>query len=472
MKRIKTLLLALAASFITATAQTDEITVHNDQSGRDEVIDLPEGMSVSCDSLINEWMAKKYLYPDTTCANPDYNPTFTTEEYQERLRRLPVVMEMPYNSVVQKFIDQYSGRLRRTVSYALGAGNFYIPIFEEALDYYGLPLELKYLPVIESALEPKAKSSAGAVGLWQFMLATGKRYDLKVNSLIDERQDPYKSSWAAARYLRDLYKIYRDWNLVIAAYNCGPTNVNKAIHRANGVRDYWTIYPYLPSETRGYVPAFIAANYIMNYYCEHNICPMKTKIPITTDTVTIMRDLHMQQVAELCNIDVEAIQALNPQYRTQLIPGSSGPMTLRLPTETLNTFIDLKDSVYNYRVDELLTRRSSVEVDDRLDNRSVASKRRAARQQSASESSSSSRSSASKSSSRKSSRSSSSKSSSRSSRSSRKSKKEKSSASATVRKGDTLIEIAHRNGTTVEKLKKKNKIKGNMIKPGQKLKVK
>ena len=472
MKRIKTLLLALAASFITATAQTDEITVHNDQNGRDEVIDLPEGMSVSCDSLIYEWMAKKYLYPDTTCANPDYNPTFTTEEYQERLRRLPVVMEMPYNSVVQKFIDQYSGRLRRTVSYALGAGNFYIPIFEEALDYYGLPLELKYLPVIESALEPKAKSPAGAVGLWQFMLATGKRYDLKVNSLIDERQDPYKSSWAAARYLRDLYKIYRDWNLVIAAYNCGPTNVNKAIHRANGVRDYWTIYPYLPSETRGYVPAFIAANYIMNYYCEHNICPMKTKIPITTDTVTIMRDLHMQQVAELCNIDVEAIQALNPQYRTQLIPGSSGPMTLRLPTETLNTFIDLKDSVYNYRVDELLTRRSCVEVDDRLDNRSVASKRRAARQQSASESSSSSRRSASKSSSRKSSRSSSSKSSSRSSRSSRKSKKEKSSASATVRKGDTLIEIAHRNGTTVEKLKKKNKIKGNMIKPGQKLKVK
>lgn len=472
MKRIKTLLLALAASFITATAQTDEITVHNDQNGRDEVIDLPEGMSVSCDSLINEWMAKKYLYPDTTCANPDYNPTFTTEEYQERLRRLPVVMEMPYNSVVQKFIDQYSGRLRRTVSYALGAGNFYIPIFEEALDYYGLPLELKYLPVIESALEPKAKSPAGAVGLWQFMLATGKRYDLKVNSLIDERQDPYKSSWAAARYLRDLYKIYRDWNLVIAAYNCGPTNVNKAIHRANGVRDYWTIYPYLPSETRGYVPAFIAANYIMNYYCEHNICPMKTKIPITTDTVTIMRDLHMQQVAELCNIDVEAIQALNPQYRTQLIPGSSGPMTLRLPTETLNTFIDLKDSVYNYRVDELLTRRSCVEVDDRLDNRSVASKRRAARQQSASESSSSSRRSASKSSSRKSSRSSSSKSSSRSSRSSRKSKKVKSSVSATVRKGDTLIEIAHRNGTTVEKLKKKNKIKGNIIKPGQKLKVK
>lgn len=471
MKRIKTFILALAASIFTATAQTDEITVHDDQNDRDEVIDLPEGMSVSCDSLINEWMAKKYLYPDTTCANPDYNPTFTTEEYQERLRRLPVVMEMPYNSVVQKFIDQYSGRLRRTVSYALGAGNFYIPIFEEALDYYGLPLELKYLPVIESALEPKAKSPAGAVGLWQFMLATGKRYDLKVNSLIDERQDPYKSSWAAARYLRDLYKIYRDWSLVIAAYNCGPGNVNKAIHRANGVRDYWTIYPYLPSETRGYVPAFIAANYIMNYYCEHNICPMKTKLPVTTDTVTITRDLHMQQVAELCNIEVEAIKALNPQYRTQLIPGSSGPMTLCLPTETLNAFIDLKDSVYNYRADELITRRSNVEVNDKLDNRSVAARRRASRSSSADNESSTTTSHSSRSSSR-SSRSSSSRSSktSKRGRNSKSSRKE-SSKSATVRSGDTLIDIARRNGTTVEKLKKKNKIKGSMIKPGQKLKV-
>lgn len=471
MKRIKTFILALAASIFTATAQTDEITVHDDQNGRDEVIDLPEGMSVSCDSLINEWMAKKYLYPDTTCTNPDYNPTFTTEEYQERLRRLPVVMEMPYNSVVQKFIDQYSGRLRRTVSYALGAGNFYIPIFEEALDYYGLPLELKYLPVIESALEPKAKSPAGAVGLWQFMLATGKRYDLKVNSLIDERQDPYKSSWAAARYLRDLYKIYRDWSLVIAAYNCGPGNVNKAIHRANGVRDYWTIYPYLPSETRGYVPAFIAANYIMNYYCEHNICPMKTKLPVTTDTVTITRDLHMQQVAELCNIEVEAIKALNPQYRTQLIPGSSGPMTLCLPTETLNAFIDLKDSVYNYRADELMTRRSNVEVNDKLDNRSVAARRRASRSSSADNESSTTTSHSSRSSShsRRSSSSRSSKTSKRG-RNSKSSRKE-SSKSATVRSGDTLIDIARRNGTTVEKLKKKNKIKGSMIKPGQKLKV-
>lgn len=488
MKRLKTIFLALATGFVTAVAQTpkDEITVHDDNIGRDEVIDLPEGMSVNSDSLINEWMAKKYLYPDTTCVNPNYNPTFTTEEYQDRLRRMPVVMEMPYNGVVQKFIDQYSGRLRRTVSYVLGAGNFYIPIFEEALDYYGLPLELKYLPVIESALEPKAKSPAGAVGLWQFMLATGKRYDLKVNSLVDERQDPYKSSWAAARYLRDLYKVFKDWSLVIAAYNCGPTTINKAIHRAGGTRDYWAIYPYLPSETRGYVPAFIAANYIMNYYCEHNICPMKTRIPVTTDTITIQRDLHMDQIAALCNIDKDAIKSLNPQYKTDLIPGSSGPMTLCLPTDYLTAFIDLKDSVYSYCADELMTRRTQVEVNEKLDNRSVASRRRTRtssteaspeRTETSRQTSSKSNKTSSKSSDKKSSDSSSrSSKSSKSSKSSSKKKgkdtKEKANKTATVRKGDTLSEIAERNGTTVSKLKKLNKIKGNKITAGDKIKVK
>lgn len=451
MKRIKILLFALATGFLTAGAQTDnttEITVTDDQSGSDEVIELPEGMTLSCDSLLSEWMAKKYLYPDTTCVDPGTNPTFTPEEYQERLQRMPVVMEMPYNSVVQKFIDQYATRLRRSVSYMLGAGNFYIPIFEEALDYYGLPLELKYLPVIESALDPKAKSHAGAVGLWQFMLATGKRYDLTVNSLIDERQDPYKSTWAAARYLSDLYKIFGDWSLVIAAYNCGPSTINKAIHRAGGVKDYWTIYPYLPKETRGYVPAFIAANYIMTYYCEHNICPMRTKYPVTTDTVTVNRDLYMTQVAELCNIDKEAIKALNPQYRTDLIPGRTGSMTLCLPTETLTSFIDLNDSIYNYRAEELFTRRANVDVTEAATTRSTRSYR------------SSSSSVTTASSSRRS--------------KSRKTKKKKSQKvkTTTVKSGDTLSEIASRNGTTVKKLRQLNGIKGNMIKPGQKIRTK
>ena len=346
-------------------------------------------------------------------------------------------MEMPYNSIVQQFIDQYSGRLRRSVSYMLGAGNFYIPIFEEALDYYGLPLELKYLPVIESALEPTAVSRAGAVGLWQFMLATGKRYDLKVNSLVDERRDPIKSSWAAARYLRDLYKIYGDWNLVIAAYNCGPTKINKAIHRADGVRDYWTIYPYLPQETRGYVPAFIAANYIMTYYCEHNICPMKTKIPVTTDTIMVSRNVHMEQISALCGIDVEAIRALNPQYRTSVIPGQTEPCAIRLPQEKILAFIDQKDSIYNYRADELLTRRAVVAVSEPKaePTRSTASQ-------------------------------------SRSTAARHKRNRRSTERTATVRKGDSLSTIAARNHTTVAKIRKLNKIKGNMIKPGQKIRVK
>ncbi len=447
MKRIRQIVMALAtAAYLVAPAQntTTEITVHDDQSGRDEVIELPEGMTASCDSLLNEWMAKKYLYPDTTCVDPNVNPTFEPEVYQERLRRLPVVMDMPYNSVVQKFIDQYSGRLRRSVSYMLGAGNFYVPIFEEALDYYGLPLELKYLPVIESAFEPKARSHAGAVGLWQFMISTAKRYDLQINSLIDERQDPYKATWAAARYLRDLYKIYGDWSLVIAAYNCGPANVNKAMHRAGGARDYWVIYPYLPRETRGYVPAFIAANYMMNYYCEHNICPMKTKYPITTDTIQVTRDLHMKQIADLCNIEIEAIRALNPQYRTDIIPGNVGPMTVCLPTETLNTLIDLKDSVYNYRADELLKRRSTVAVPEVSETRSVATPRRNSRY--------------SNSSNRRNTRS--------------KSRRNKGRGkTATIRQGDTLSEIARRHGTTVKKLRQLNGIKGNLINVGKKIRV-
>ncbi len=446
MRKIKTLLFALAACFVTASAQNNDsdsrLTIHDDRNGQDEVIDLPEGMVQSSDSLLNAWMAKKYLFPDTTCVNPDYNPTFAPEVYQERLRRLPVVMEMPYNSVVQKFIDQYSGRLRRSVSFMLGAGNFYVPIFEEALDYYGLPLELKYLPFIESALDPTAKSHAGAVGLWQFMLPTAKRYSLKVNSLIDERRDPYKATWAAARYLGDLYKIYKDWNLVIAAYNCGPSTVNKAIHRADGVRDYWAIYPYLPSETRGYVPAFIAANYIMNYYCEHNICPMKTRYPVTTDTVLVTRDLHVDQVAELCHIDRDAVKALNPQYRTDIIPGSTGGVSLCLPTDQLNAFIDLGDSVYNYRAEELLTRRDKVEVDETAAPRVSSSRHRQAAPSRAR------------------------------SRSSRNRSKKSVAKSTTIRKGDTLIDIAKRHGTTVEKLRKLNKISGSGIRAGKKIRVK
>ena len=418
---------------LTAGAQT-KITAVDPTNQQEETIDLPEGMTYDADSLLQEWNARKYLVPDTNCENPDVNPVFEKDVYVDRLRRIPAVMELAYNDVVQKFIDQYSGHLRRSVSYMLGACNFYVPIFEEALDMYSLPLELKYLPVIESALDPRAVSHAGAVGLWQFMLDTGKRYGLEVNSLIDERRDPIKSSYAAAHYLSDLYAMFGDWNLVIAAYNCGPNAVNKAIHRAGGSRDYWAIYPYLPRETRGYVPAFIAANYIMNYYCEHNICPMKTKVPVSTDTVMLSRDVHFDQIAAVCGVDPEELRTLNPQYRTGLIPGSIRPMTLCLPHAEITAFIDNEDSVYNYRKDELLARRAEVLV-----NASVAPEPGEQRRKTTTKKKRTTR------------------------RSSRK--------YVTIRSGQTLSELAKRHGTTVSKLRRLNGIKGSNIRAGKRIRV-
>ena len=341
----------------------DEISVI-DKQGNPELIEFPEAMTYDLDSLLNLYMSKTYLSMPGDCQMTDKNPEYTPEEYIERLRRLPTIMEMGYNEVVQRFIDRYMARLRHSVSYMLGASNFYIPLFEEALEAYQVPLELKYLPVIESALNPRAVSRVGATGLWQFMLATGKQYGLEVNSLVDERRDPLRSSYAAARYLRDLYRIFGDWNLVIAAYNCGPGNINKAIHRSGGEKDYWRLYPYLPAETRGYVPAFIAANYAMNYFCEHGICPMNTKLPLQTDTVVVNRDVHFEQIAAVLDIDIEMLRSLNPQYRRDIVPGTSKPYAIRLPMADTGRFIDMQDSIYNYRSSELLTKRSVVDVND------------------------------------------------------------------------------------------------------------
>ena len=336
-------------------------------------------MTFDLDSLMNIYMAKTYLDEPVDCNMRDVNPTYSKEDYVDRLSRIPSIMEMAHNDVVQKFIDRYSGRLRHSISYMLGASNFYMPIFEEALETYQLPLELKYLPIIESALNPKAVSRVGATGLWQFMLTTGKQYGLQVNSLVDERRDPVKASYAAARYLSDLYKIFGDWNLVIAAYNCGPANINKAIHRANGEKDYWQIYPYLPKETRGYVPAFIAANYIMTYYSQHNICPMTTRLPAQTDTVMVNRNIHLEQVAEVMGINIDLVRSLNPMYRRDIVPGATELSPIRLPQTETGRFIDLQDSICNYRVDELLGKRTEVEVKDDVPTYYHKSKRYAKR---------------------------------------------------------------------------------------------
>ena len=428
-----------------------EVTVTN-KEGKEEQIELPEAMTYELDSLLYLYNSKTYLRPDSSCDFPDINPQYTKEEIMARLKMLPTVIEMPYNDAVQKMIDRYSGHLRHSVSFMLGAQNFYMPIFEEALESYRLPLELKYLPVIESALNPRAVSRVGATGLWQFMISTAKHYGLKVNSLVDERRDPLKSSYAAAQYLSDLYKIFGDWNLVIAAYNCGPDKLNRAIHRSGGSRDYWQIYPYLPAETRGYVPAFIAANYIMNYYCDHNICPMLSTLPVKTDTVMLSRDVHFKQVAGVLGISVDQLRDLNPQYRRNVVNGNNSPMPIRLPVADISRFIDNEDSIYAYNADELLTKRDEVDVNDD----DVPTVQRV-RSYSSSSSKASRRS-------KKSGRG--------KDKSKKKKKKNSESASVTVRSGDTLSEIARRQHTTVKKLKKLNGISGSTIRAGKKIKVK
>ena len=422
--------IAIQAQIEEDFADEDEITV-TDEQGKEEVIEFPEAMTFELDSLLNLYMSKTYLDEDNDCRMKDVNPVFEKEVYIDRLKRMPTIIEMPYNEVVQKFIDRYSGRLRHSVSYMLGASNFYMPIFEEALETYGLPLELKYLPVIESALNPTAVSRVGATGLWQFMLATGKRYGLEVNSLVDDRRDPIKSSYAAANYLKDLYKVFGDWNLVIAAYNCGPDQINKAIHRANGIKDYWHIYPYLPKETRGYVPAFIAANYIMTYYCEHNICPMTTRLPAKTDTVMVDRNVHLEQIAAVCNIDIEQLRTLNPSYRRDIAPGATKLSAIRLPQTEVGKFIDMQDSIYAYNAEALFTKRATVEVNDNTPTYTRSS----------------------------------------SSRSKSKKRTSRRGKTVTIKSGQTLSEIAKRNGTTVAKLKKLNGLKGNNIRAGKKLRV-
>ena len=436
-----------------AQIEGDEITVTT-KEGEADVIEVPEGMLLEIDSLLNQYNSKTYLQ-DNDCHYSDVNPEFPVETYIERLQRIPSVMEMPYNDVVRKFIDRYAVRLRASVSYMLGAANFYMPIFEEALEMYNLPLELKYLPVIESALSPTATSRVGAAGLWQFMLATGKQYGLEVNSLVDERRDPIKSTYAAARYLRDLYKIYDDWNLVIAAYNYGPQNINKAIHRAGGVKDYWAIYKYLPRETQGYVPAFIAANYIMTYYCEHNICPMRTQIPAKSDTIVVNRDVHFKQIAAVTGIRIEELRSLNPQYRRDIVNGSTQPSVIRLPQTYVNAFLDREDSIYNYEAATLLTKRTVVEVtaDDVKEDVVARSQTVAPRTHQATHGRTRAVSQ------------------SRSRRGGKTASRGK-SQSVTVKSGQTLSQIAKKNNTTVEKLKRLNGIKGNNIRAGKKLKVK
>ena len=349
----------LAAMTLSAAPREKRNILSLKNSITDDDIVFPESFDTDVHQLMTNWYLQNYAVLDADVENK--NPGEVGEEtYIRRLAAIPSVIELPYNQVVRKHIERYVYRSRTLVEEMLGMSLYYMPIFEQALEKEGLPLELKYLPIVESALDPTATSRVGAAGLWQFMIGTGKGLGLEVNSLVDERRDPYRSSAMAAKYLKNLYQIYNDWSLAIAAYNCGPGNVNKALHRNGDTGDFWDIYEYLPRETRGYVPAFIAANYAMTYYKQHNISPSLARKPLITDTVSVNRRIHFSQIADVLNIPIEEIRTLNPQFRADVIPGDNHPYMLVLPSQQVYSFIMSEDSIDNYH-DDLYEHRAIVE---------------------------------------------------------------------------------------------------------------
>ena len=282
--------------------------------------------------------------------------------YKIRLQALPLIIEVPYNEVVRRYILRYIKHSPRQLAALQRKSEYYFPIFENIIARHQLPYELCYLSIVESALNPQARSHMGAAGLWQFMPATGKRYGLEVNSLIDERMDPIRSTEAACKYLSDLYDIFNDWNLAIAAYNCGPGNVNKAIHRAGGKRDFWSIYPFLPRETRGYLPIFIAVVYAMNYAGMHGICPSEPLLTMASDTIVTTQRQHLKQIAANLNIPLSELRRLNPQYPRDIIPGNK-EYAICLPIEKVGEYIDNERTILAYQADELINnRRDEIEL--------------------------------------------------------------------------------------------------------------
>lgn len=284
----------------------------------------------------------------TVVYNNSSAASVSDEVYQQRLKSIPSCVNLVYNQTVRNHIIYYIDRIGNRCSVMLGVSKYYFPIFENILDAYGVPSDLKYLVMVESAFNPKAVSKAGATGLWQFMYATARSYDLRINAVVDDRCDPVLSTIAAAKYLKDLYSIYGDWSLVLAAYNCGPGNVNKAIKRS-GKNSFWEIYQYLPKETRNYVPAFIASTYVMNFHSQHNIHPMDLTRPLDliNDTVVVQKDVYFGQIEKVLGISVAELKDLNPQYKMDYIPGSQAIYSLRLPFKYIEPFIELEDSIAN-----------------------------------------------------------------------------------------------------------------------------
>ena len=381
------------------------------------------------------WTERQFIHIDPNCVRILEPEPVPDSIYIMRLRALPTIIEMPFNQPVKKALDFYLMRRRALVERMVSVGfNYYFPIFENALQKHELPSELKYLACIESALRQNAYSPARAAGLWQFIAATGIMQGLEVNSYIDERYDLYKSTEAACIFLKKLYNKFGDWHLAIAAYNCGPGNIDKAIARSGGHRTFWEIYNYLPQETRAYVPFFIAATYVMTYHCEHGLCGSVTDIPVECDTIMVNRMVHFEQIAHCLNLPMEVVESLNPQYIRDIVPGSpEKPHSITLPANKAISFLEHQDSIYAYKAETLLPRNG------RITEVSTRGRRNEYVRQGGNRGSSGSTAS--------------------------------SSRTYTVRKGESLGSIARKHHTTSAKIKKLNKLKSDRIHPGQKLRL-
>lgn len=357
MRKIILSLSVICGITATASAQVDSVFFNgnngfSDSTANTQGMDEQTLVSESIDSLfalyyIKNTINSKEMEEEVAHAG---GPVFYSDSiYSEGLSKIPTTFPLVYNQDVKRWIEMYIRRGKYLIPSLLGLSQYYFPMIEPVLDQYNIPLELKYLTIVESALNPRAVSRTGATGLWQFMYGTGKMYDLEVTTLVDERRDPAKETVAAAQFLRDLYNIYGDWALVIAAYNCGPGNVNRAIKRSGGRTNFWEIYQYLPKETRGYVPAFISVNYIMTYYKEHGYTPVKVEMPSFHDTVMVNNKLHFGQVEGMLGIPIEQLRELNPQYKKDIIPGNIKPAPLRLPEDYATKFVEQEKEIYAYK---------------------------------------------------------------------------------------------------------------------------
>lgn len=359
MKHLILILSLSLSAYIYAQEPVDSLTI--DTLTADSLtVDSLATDTLTADSLE---MFNAFAPADTLfCQTPAPLPELPDSVYKQRLQELPFVIEMPYNQVVRSFILRYTRRNPKQLAALQRKAEYYFPLFEDILCRYDIPYELCYLPVIESALNPMAHSHMGAAGLWQFMPSTGRLYGLEINSLIDERMDPIRSTEAACRFLQNLYSLFGDWNLAIAAYNCGPGNVNKAIHRSGGKRDFWSIYPFLPRETRSYLPIYIAAAYSMNYADMHGICPAAIEMTEATDTIRSSARQHLLQISTVLDIPIEELRRLNPQYARDIVPGGKD-YSICLPADHVTDYIDLQDSILHYRAAELVhNRRAEIDL--------------------------------------------------------------------------------------------------------------